>query len=441
MNKIDKDFYKKLRDAYFCDGGFLDGSYLERSVMESSEKFTVRKSLSEFDNSFRQIVDATILPVFEGVSRSSDVDLIDLMLIDADGKGRSFDYMMRRLSTWSHLYGWSICFWNTPKDAAKNAEELRMKRPFMTVLAPQHVHEYSLDEYERIEYLSYLVGIEDCVSSVGKIEHRYYMVYQDGRWYKTTLAGGKESAKELLGDAVHRPQVLSYQSYPANGCLPVSPFSALMRHSLSLFNSISLLNYQKQTATFGFIHTDDASMKPENLQLNEHSIVKTAQGTVFEPKSMITSIPELLECIAETRRSMYDGYGMGVLNTGGNASGVSRQYADVMRVQGLREKATVTAYFETSLIKFYCDLIGLRGDDLFEIRYPDEFGSTAMGDFIKAAQGVIDTGISPQNAARIRYDLVLRYFPDLAQDEKEKVIQSENNNMDFGSDMGMEKDE
>lgn len=170
------DRYRFLIDSYHGGKDFKDGKYLTAYVMESQEDYESRLDTTPYDNHVKAIVaiyNSFLFrkpPIREWGSLDDDPALEDF-LKDADLDGRSFDAMMRDISTYAAVYGhtWVILD-KPPSNAFTRAEELNQGiRPYISIVTPENVldwrYERSLSGAYVLTYLKIFEGSQNNVTT------------------------------------------------------------------------------------------------------------------------------------------------------------------------------------------------------------------------------------------------------------------------------------
>ena len=174
------DYWKFLIDSYVGSKDYRDGGYLQGYQMESQGEYDDRLTNTPLDNHVKAIVaiyNAFLYrkpPKRDFGSISNDPGLNDF-LQDADLDGRTFDSMMRDVSTFSSVYGHTWVVVDKPQSTAyTRAEELSQGiRPYVSIYTPENVFDW---QYRRqpngvyvLTYLKVYEGRQD-----GRDTYRIY---------------------------------------------------------------------------------------------------------------------------------------------------------------------------------------------------------------------------------------------------------------------------
>ncbi len=164
--------YKFLIDSYLGGQEYRDGKYLTAYLMESQEEYEGRLDTTPYDNHVKAIVaiyNSFLFrepPMRDFGSLAGDPAL-EAFLRDADLDGRSFDVVMRDISTYAAVYGHSwVILDKPPVSALTRAEELAQGvRPYVSIVTPENVLDWKfkrqLSGYYELVYLKVYEGHQD----------------------------------------------------------------------------------------------------------------------------------------------------------------------------------------------------------------------------------------------------------------------------------------
>ena len=161
-----------LIDSYLGGQEFRDGKYLTAYQMESQEDFEIRLDSTPYDNHVKAITAIYNSFLFREPPQRIMGNLandpgIENFLKDADLDGRSFDTLIRDISTYAAVYGHVYVLLDKPPVSAyTRAEELSQGiRPYLSIITPENVLDW---QYERsisgVYYLNYLKIFEGSIS-------------------------------------------------------------------------------------------------------------------------------------------------------------------------------------------------------------------------------------------------------------------------------------
>lgn len=423
LQSFDQDLVQLLGDSYFGNGGYATGSYLKQSTNETDSKYAIRKALAQNDNYFKMIADANIIPVFDNVKRNVEGTFASDLVSDSDGLGTSWANTMKAAGHEAELYGCVICMFDTPQDQPSDLLTARDMRtyPYLIRLNPRQIVDYALGGENEIVYMTYVSEYDGSIP--------IYQVYDNGTLYNATK-DKKTNEYARFGeviDAIHEPQILTFGNYKTPFTMPESGYISTAMQQKAVYRLLSLVNYQAHMTSFSIGHTD--SKLDDDFSLGEHSILQTTKGTSFDWKEIPNTMERLEARLENTKTAMFDAHNLTVLNTSANASGKSREYADLIRIQGLKNKAERMQNFETRLLNIFSDITGERAD--IEIQYPTEFSVGSLEYYIDTRQKLLDMGVSEVNAAEIKADSIMKAYPNKTQEERDAILRNELANQDY----------
>tara|TARA_R110000868_G_scaffold123968_2_gene327934 strand:- start:5920 stop:7404 length:1485 start_codon:yes stop_codon:yes gene_type:complete len=158
------DRWKFLIKSYMGGHEFKEGAYLSSYIFESAEQYETRLDNTPYDNHVKAVCAIYNSFLFRQPPKrmfgtlENDVTL-SAFFDDADLEGRSFDSVMRDVSTYSSIYGHCYVILDKPATIAHTrAEELNQGiRPYVSIVTPENVLDW---KYSRglngAYYLSYL---------------------------------------------------------------------------------------------------------------------------------------------------------------------------------------------------------------------------------------------------------------------------------------------
>lgn len=169
-----------LINSYLGGKDYKDGKYLTAYVMEDMADYEGRIDNTPLDNHVKAVVAIYNSFLFRTPPKrlfgnlSNDPGLTPF-LKDADLDGRSFDAVMRDISTYSSIYGHCWIVIDKPaSNAYTRAEELNQGiRPYISIYTPENVLDWSYSRNMNGSYsLSYIKVFEG--ESNGKQTYRIY---------------------------------------------------------------------------------------------------------------------------------------------------------------------------------------------------------------------------------------------------------------------------
>jgi hypothetical protein len=166
------DYWKFLIDSYVGSKDYRDGAYLQGYQMESQGEYDDRLVNTPLDNHVKAIVAIYNAFLFRKPPKRTFGSLtmdpgLPNFLKDADLDGRTFDSIMRDVSTFSSVYGHTWVVVDKPQSQAyTRAEELSQGvRPYISIYTPENVFDW---QYRRqpngvyvLTYLKVFEGRQD----------------------------------------------------------------------------------------------------------------------------------------------------------------------------------------------------------------------------------------------------------------------------------------
>ena len=427
VESLDSAKYELLSDAYFATGGFYDGSYIVQFPDEPSAKYTYRKNASSYSNYFRQIVDANILPVSEGIERKTESDLHQMFMNDCDGHGSTFSRFMDSVRLETLLYGFEVVFLDTPTEQPETMEEAKQKRtiPKVIKVTPKQIGYITIGGENELLYFSYKSDEVDNQS--------IYTVYNRGVWYESSTQEPDTSRSTAIGverKALHEPWLFTYELYRSPWCVPESRFLGLSRMAVAHFNMSTNIVYQSSSTTISFMVYPDPSIKQKDLKLDNNTILlidpnKSAgkMPLFLTPENTMEPIREQVDAV---KSEMYESNNLNVLSTSADASGTSRAYSDIIRISNLEVLSNQSALFENAIFDEFNKITGQTAEIV--IKYPDNFATLLLEDKLNNAITALSMNPASENQKKIKSDALVEYFYGFSEDEKNEIVDVEMSN-------------
>jgi hypothetical protein len=164
--------WKFLIDSYMGGQEFRDGKYLIAYQMESQEDYETRLDSTPYDNHVKAIIAIYNSFLFRDPPKRNLGSLandpsLDAFMKDCDLDGRSFESVMRDISTYASVYGnvW-VLLDKPPSNVSTRAEELSQGiRPYISIVTPENVldwrFERQLSGIYNLTYLKLFEGTTD----------------------------------------------------------------------------------------------------------------------------------------------------------------------------------------------------------------------------------------------------------------------------------------
>lgn len=270
-----------LIDSYLGGQEYRDGKYLTAYQMESQEDFEIRLDSTPYDNHVKAITAIYNSFLFREppqrmLGNLSQDPGIENFLKDSDLDGRSFDTLIRDISTYAAVYGHVYVILDKPPvTALTRAEELSQGiRPYISIVTPENVLDW---QYERslsgVYYLTYLKIFEGSIS--GEDVFREYtpdqvLVYAMGK------SEEPEVRMQMPNNLGRVPAICVYgQRSPSKG-IGISLVGDVADMSRAIYNELS-------------------EIEQVGRLTNHPSLVKTASTQASAGAGSIIQLPEDLQ--------------------------------------------------------------------------------------------------------------------------------------------------
>jgi hypothetical protein len=230
-------------DSYYGGKNFRDGKYLTNYSMESTEDYESRLDSTPYDNHVKAITSIYNSFLFREPPERKMGSLeneqgLESFMKDCDLDGRSFDAVMRDISTYANVYGhtWVIID-KPPTNAFTRAEELQQGvRPYISIITPENVldwrYERSLSGSYVLTYLKIYEGHHDGIDTIRIYYPDRVTVYEMG-------AGEPTLIMEMPNELGQIPAVTVYaQRSPIRG-VGVSMVGDVAGMARAIYNELS----------------------------------------------------------------------------------------------------------------------------------------------------------------------------------------------------------
>ena len=236
-----------LMDSYEGGLAFFEGEYLTSYIYENREEYEERLSNTALDNHVRAVVGIFNSFLFRQEPKrdfgsiNNDPGLVPF-LEDADMDGRSFDVVMRDISTYATIYGNCWCILDKPSTQVQTrAEELSQGlRPYVSLFTPENVLDW---QYSRAAngayYLTYLKVFEGNASG-----RDVFRVYTPTEITVMSIGDGDEDAvidMTMVNELGQVPAVCVYSQRSKEKGIGISDCGDIARMQRSIYNEMSEL--------------------------------------------------------------------------------------------------------------------------------------------------------------------------------------------------------
>jgi len=236
-----------LMDSFEGGHAYFEGEYLTSYIYESREEYEERLNNTALDNHVRAVVSIYNSFLFRQEPKrdfgsiANDPGLVPF-LEDADMDGRSFDVVMRDVSTYATIYGMCWVVLDKPATVVQTrAEELQQGiRPYVSIFTPENVLDW---QYRRASngayYLTYLKIFEG--NDAGRDVFR---IYTPETITVMSIGNGDEDA--MIDTIVQNelgmvPAVCVYSQRSQQRGVGISDVTDVARMQKSIYNELSEL--------------------------------------------------------------------------------------------------------------------------------------------------------------------------------------------------------
>jgi len=236
-----------LMDSYLGGSHYKDGEYLTHYIFEDRVEFESRLDNTALDNHVKAVVQIFNSFLFRQPPKryfgsiSTDPGLV-AFLDDADMDGRSFDAIMRDVSTYASVYGhcWVVLD-KANVELTTRAEELEQGvRPYMSIFTPENVMDWQYRRRPNGSYeLSYLKVFEGNDSG-----RDIFRVYTPEEIIVISIGSGEEDAMvdEVVPNALGRvPAVCVYSQRSQEKGIGISDVADVAGMQKAIYNELSEL--------------------------------------------------------------------------------------------------------------------------------------------------------------------------------------------------------
>lgn len=421
----DRESQELNHNAYFAEGGFKSGAYLWKHIRESADGYSARVKRREYRNFFRQVLDASVRPVFsKAPDRRVEAPLFAEFVKDADGSGNTLDQIIQSATITASLQGAAVLVMDAPETPADTLGGAIAARsfPYVFTISPREISEFAFDAFGALSYLRYL---EAEIQSWKR--WRVYLRVGGLNLTWTEDSSGTESARR---EVPVFPYLYRVGEKPERKAWPVSPWGPLAESALVVYNLVSLALTQEIQSTFNIL-TIQGTQGAKDLTLGENSVLYYGQG--MERPAFIAPDTSTLKIILghlEAQKAyIYQVANQALAISTAQASGESRKWADRLRQEqlaGLLRQVSALDNWISSAFHLWT-----KSAAEWSVRYSSSFEYLSLSEDLKDAASLLDLGISPENARRVRQDALLRKFSDADTAVREEIAAAEEALVDY----------
>lgn len=369
-----------LIDSYEGGFSFHEGEYLTSYIYESREEYEERLENTALDNHVRAVTSIYNSFLFRQVpnrdfgSINNDAGLIPF-LEDADMDGRSFDVVMRDISTYATIYGQCWCILDKPNTTvATRADELAQGiRPYISIITPENVIDW---QYRRATngayYLSYLKVFEGNDSG-----RDVFRIYTPETITVISIGNGDEDAvidMEMPNALGMIPAVCVYSQRGQQRGIGISDVTDVARMQKAIYNELSELEQLERISN----HPSLVTTPGVSAHAGAGALIQIPEDTpgdlvpyLLQPSG--ASIDSLLNSVNQKIESIDRMSHMGGIRSieSRRLSGVALATEFQLLNARLAEKADNLEHAEEQIWRIYAQWQGTVWNGT--IKYPDSF--------------------------------------------------------------------
>jgi hypothetical protein len=164
---LENNRYRFLKDSRFGTGGYKNGTYLVPHKREDQNDYNLRRSKSFYNNQYSPILSAHYKPIFKNKALrkinedapQTFVDLYEVFLEDADGRGNSLQKTIEQAAANTKNLGASFLVMNNESEIDSSIEDVLESRsgvPYAFIITPDMVYTYSTDSFGNLTSLEWV---------------------------------------------------------------------------------------------------------------------------------------------------------------------------------------------------------------------------------------------------------------------------------------------
>lgn len=372
--------YEFLMNSYLGGISYKEGEYLTSYIYESREEYEERLENTALDNHVKSVVAIYNSFLFRMDPKRDFGNLnndpaLPSFLEDADLDGRSFNVLMRDISTYASIYGMCWAIIDKPNtNAQTRAEELNQEiRPYISLVTPDNVLDW---EYARATngayYLTYLKIYE------GNVNGRdVFRVYTPDTIMVMSVTGADENAvvdEEYVNALGRVPAVPVYSQRSAERGVGVSDVGDVARMQRAIYNELSELEQLERISN----HPSLVKTPGVRAHAGAGALIDVPEDTPGDLKPYLLqpsggSIDSLLNSINQKVTAIDRMSHMGGIRSieSRRLSGVALATEFQLLNARLAEKADNLEYAEELIWRIYAQWQGTVWNG--SVKYPDSF--------------------------------------------------------------------
>lgn len=374
--------YEFVTHTYEGSGGYADGCYLIKHSKEHS--INNRKLLAYFKNYTRGILNSLIVPVFsDDAKRITNNEVFDAFITDVDNKMNDIQDFTKVVMKYTRLHGVCFVVMDNFENVPTSKSEAINKRmyPYMYVKTADEVHTYTLDEFDRINTISFKDGWYMDSSGEKVQSYRLWTDTFSVRYIENSST--QDGIIEIDDRKEHNlgvlPVIESRMDIDSD-TLPHPPFFDISRMNFTVFNMDSEQRSLERLTAYPTLVMQSRSHQV-NVDLGADSFLIygsdydtniSAPEWISPDHSILTVMNDLSNEVVQKLVESANVLGATAINTGNQAkSGVALSFEFLGQNFSLKETASLAEKFE----KKVAFLFGLYINTSFEylVEYQDNY--------------------------------------------------------------------
>lgn len=442
VHSISEQEYDLLYDAYTGSGGFLDGAYLFRHKREDAEDFSIRQRQARYSNFTKVIVNSLVNPIFKkSIIRDYDSSsMLDAFIMNVDGLGTSLNTFMRKAAKWARLYSKVFIVMDnfTDEHMASNRQDAIERRqfPYLYVVRPNQVTDFSCDKYGRFASFSYKVR-----SRMSKNDLKENTEYEEWIWRPDSWEmKSTQQAARTGGNPLGMVPVITLSAVDDedDNPLPVPDMLHIARANRDLYNRDSekreilrnqcfpVLVYPMTAAAASRAKQLDADGREIGLDIGTNNMLNVDAQCGHMPAFIAPPMEPVTILQAEISNIIDDMFRQAnltsVLAIQTKQSGVAKQWDFEETTNTLADAAENCENVELRIIRMFQNWTNTKIQNL-SIKYPRSFNITDVEDELAKAQQMKDLLVGGAVVQReIDRKAAQVYFADIDDSRYDEVM-------------------
>lgn len=412
-----------LHDAYFGVGLFEGGKGLRQHPRESPENFIDRQALAYYLNYTAPILNAAVDPIFKDeIPREyKDTEMFMAFLADCDHSGTSYQDFCKSAATQAKLYGccYVVVDNYAAQEAALSAAVENRQVPFLKIVTPDQVKDWSVDSYGRFTMFCYTEEVQ-AGANVKKTT--------DYLWTEDVWKIGTGDEAVTGPNVLHKVPVVLWQARntPKSQVKLPSEYSSIAQVNYFLYQLCSWHTQILRDQAFNILTMPDTGGSEVTIGTNnvltyppEAAHVPAFIAPSATPADMLTDHMDRL--IKEMFRMSGLDSVVGV-RTDASKSGVAKQWEFEKTNQKLADFAVRCENADKAIIQLYSEWS--NEDPQYTCDYPRDFKINDITDALADAAAALDLGFeSATYKSEVLKKVLAAYMPNVAPEIYDQMLE------------------